>query len=106
MVSGHDPGELDFACLASAPGTLVVFMGLSTLGPISAGLIGRGKPPSTPAAIVSGGTTAGQRVVVAPLVAIADAADGLEPPALVVIGEVVALADRLALHELLGAAAA
>jgi siroheme synthase len=36
----------------------------------------------------------------------ADAAGSLEPPALVVVGDVVALAGRLAAHELLGAAAA
>ena len=53
-----------------------------------------------------GGTTPEQRVVAAPLAAIAEAAGSLDPPALVVVGDVVALAGRLAAHELLGAAAA
>jgi uroporphyrin-III C-methyltransferase len=106
VVSGHDPTELDFACLARTTGTLIVFMGLANLGRIADALIRHGRAPDTPVAVVSGGTTLEQRVVVAPLAAIAEAANDLEPPALVVVGEVVALADRLALDGLLGAAAA
>jgi uroporphyrin-III C-methyltransferase len=94
LVSGH--GELDYACLARAPGTLVVFMGLGRLTALADGLIAHGKAPDTPAAVISGGTLGGQREVVAPLAEIAAAAEGLEPPALVVIGDVVALAERLA----------
>jgi uroporphyrin-III C-methyltransferase len=96
VVSGHDPRDLDFAALARAPGTLVVFMGLASLAAIADGLVAHGKPASTPAAVVSAGTTPEQRVVVAPLGAIADAAASFEPPALVVIGEVVELAGSLA----------
>jgi uroporphyrin-III C-methyltransferase len=106
ILSGHDPADLDFTCLARAPGTLVVFMGLASLEDIADGLLRHGKPADTPAAVVSGGTTPEQRVVVAPLAAIADAAGLLDPPALVVVGDVVALADRLAAHGLVGAAAA
>ena len=106
VVSGHDPRDLDLAALARAPGTLVVFMGLASLAPIADGLLRHGKPPETPVAVVSGGTTAAQRVVVAPLAAIAAAAGSLDPPALVVVGDVVALAGRLAAHGILGAAAA
>ena len=106
VVSGHDPRDLDFAALAGASGTLVVFMGLASLATIADSLLRHGKPADTPAAVVSGGTTPEQRVVVAPLAAIADATGSLEPPALVIVGDVVALAGRLAAHELLGAAAA
>jgi len=49
----------------------------------------------TPAAVVSAGTTPDERVVTAPLGAIARAAEGLPTPALVVIGEVVALRASL-----------
>jgi uroporphyrin-III C-methyltransferase len=106
IVSGHDVAALDLACLARAPGTLVVFMGLSTLAALAEGLIARGKPSSTPAAVVARGTLPGQRTVVAPLGRIADAAGDVEAPALVVIGDVVALAARLAADEPLGVAAA
>jgi uroporphyrin-III C-methyltransferase len=93
IVNGHGP--LDFAALAAATGTLVVFMGLSELACLAAGLIEHGRPRSTPAAVIAGGTLPGQRVVVATLGEIADAADELDPPALVVIGDVVTLRSVL-----------
>lgn len=106
VVSGHDLLELDLAALARTPGTLVVFMGLASLAALADGLIRHGKPADTPTAVVSSGTLPGQQSVVAPLAEIADTAAELEPPALVVIGDVVALAGSLAAHELLAAAAA
>ena len=95
LVSGHCAGEgtpPDYAALARAPGTLVFFMALRTLGAIVEGLVGSGKDPRTPAAVISSGTLPEQRVVLAPLAEIAEAARELEPPALVVVGEVVRLA--------------
>ena len=95
MVSGHCAGEgtpPDYPALARAPGTLVFFMALRTLGAIVEGLVGSGKDPQTPAAVIASGTLPRQRVVLAPLAEIAEAARELEPPALVVVGEVVRLA--------------
>ena len=106
VVSGHDVRALDLEALARAPGTLVIFMGLASLQAIVDGLVRHGKPADIPAAVVANGTTPEQWTVVAPLQEIAEAAASVEPPALVVVGEVVALADRLAPHELLRAAAA
>jgi len=98
VVTGHgcDGGVLDYAALAGAPGTLVFFMALRALATIADGLLAHGKPPSTPAAVIASGTLPEQRAVVAPLADIAEAARGLEPPALVVIGEVVSLGGVLA----------
>ena len=96
VVSGHCAGEgtpPNYAALARAPGTLVFFMALRTLGSIVEGLVRGGKDPQTPAAVISRGTRPEQRVVVAPLEEIAEAARELEPPALVVIGEVVRYAS-------------
>jgi len=93
IVNGHGP--LDFAALAATPGTLVVFMGLGRLDELAAGLIEHGRAASTPAAVISNGTLPAQRTIVAPLAQIADAAGDLEPPALVVVGDVVALAATL-----------
>jgi len=106
VVSGHDPASLDFGALASAPGTLVLFMGLGSLEGVAESLVAHGKAPDTPAAVIASGTLREQRVVVAPLEKVAVAAASLDPPALVVIGEVVALAGTLAADELLRAAAA
>jgi uroporphyrin-III C-methyltransferase len=93
IVNGHGP--LDFAGLAAAPGTLVAFMGLARLGELAAGLVEHGRPGDTPAAVIASGTLPEQRVVVAPLGGIADAAAELEPPALVVVGDVVTVASVL-----------
>ena len=93
IVNGHGP--LDHAALAAAPGTLVAFMGLARLAELAAGLIEHGRAPSTPAAVIASGTLPEQRVVVAPLDRIADAAEDLAPPALVVVGDVVSLRDAL-----------
>ena len=70
-------------------------MGLAALAEIAAGLIATGRDPETPAAVVARGTTDDQRTVTATLAGIADACAELEPPALVVIGEVVALASEI-----------
>jgi uroporphyrin-III C-methyltransferase len=94
IVNGHGP--VDFAALACAPGTLVVFMGLGRLDELASGLIEHGREASTPAAVIASGTLPDQRVVVAPLRRIAEAAEDLEPPALAVIGDVVSLAEVLA----------
>jgi len=106
IVAAHDTRSLDLPALASAPGTLVFFMGLGRLGEIAAGLIAHGKPAETPAAVISSGTLPDQQSVVAPLAEIADAAACVAPPALVVVGEVVTLAGTLAPDELLDLLAA
>jgi len=93
IVNGH--GALDFAALGRAPGTLVVFMGLGRLDELAAGLIEHGRAPSTAAAVVANGTLPDQEVVVAPLGSVAEAAGDLEPPALVVVGDVVGLSGLL-----------
>jgi uroporphyrin-III C-methyltransferase len=94
LVSGHSAsGErLDFAQLAAAPGTLVVFMGLGQLEELTRGLVAAGKDPATPAAVVSRGTYADGRAVRGMLGEIAGLAAGLASPALLVVGAVVARA--------------
>jgi uroporphyrin-III C-methyltransferase len=98
VVSGHSASgeELDYAQLAAAPGTLVVFMGLAHLAEIVAGLLAAGRDEATPAAVVSRGTQRDAATVRGELGEIAALAAGLDSPALLVVGEVVALADALA----------
>jgi uroporphyrin-III C-methyltransferase len=93
--AAHDVEGLDAQALAATPGTLVAFMGLAGLERLAERLIEHGRPASTPAAVVSAGTTDEERVVTAPLGAVARAAEGLPTPALVVVGEVVALRASL-----------
>jgi len=98
IVSGHSASDaqLDYAQLAAVPGTLVVFMGLSHLAELAAGLVAAGRDPSTPAAVISQGTTARQQSVSGALWEIGELAASLASPALLVVGEVVDLAQALA----------
>jgi uroporphyrinogen III methyltransferase/synthase len=96
FVTGHeDPAKpdatLDYGVLARFPGTLVFYMGLHRLESITQRLIAAGKPPHTPAAVVSRATTPLQRTVTASLTELADAARtaGLHAPSLVIVGDCV-----------------
>ena len=91
-----DGAEPDYEHLAAAGGTLVLFMGLGRLPALARGLIAAGLAPDTPAAVVSRGTLPDQTSVTAPLEEIAERAAGLPGPALVVVGDVVVIAGRLA----------
>jgi uroporphyrinogen III methyltransferase / synthase len=104
FVTGHeDPsrGEssIDWGSLAATPGTLVFLMGVRTLERNAARLIEHGMSAATPAAVIAHGTQPAQRTVVAPLGQIAVRAAGLGAPAVVLVGEVASLHDRLAWFE-------
>ena len=99
FVTGHadpesaaGPGQLDWPALAAFPGTLVVYMGVTRLPNLCRALIRLGKPETTPAALVASGTLARQRTVVGTLADLPRkvAESGLGPPALLVVGAVVA----------------
>jgi uroporphyrin-III C-methyltransferase / precorrin-2 dehydrogenase / sirohydrochlorin ferrochelatase len=99
FVTGHRARErkVEWGRLAASVDTIVVLMGLARLRDICLELVAAGKDPETPAAIVADGTLPEQRVVVSHLGALATAAQaaGITSPALVVIGEVVRLRQRL-----------
>jgi uroporphyrin-III C-methyltransferase len=93
--TAHDVDSLDVAALARVPGTLVAFMGGARAERLAQRLIEHGKPASTPTAVISRGTTDAQEVAVAPLGALRGAE---VMPALVVIGDVVAVRAALGLQ--------
>lgn len=95
--SGAAHREPDWQLLAALGQTLVVYMTGRRLGAVSDALCRHGRPAGTPAAVVMGGTTAVQRVVTGNLGNIAGlaAAAGLSSPAILYVGEVVALRERL-----------
>lgn len=107
VVTGHEDdrksfSRVDWARLATAVDTLVILMGLENLPRIARALRQAGRAAETPAAVIERGATTGQRVVVGRLDTIATrvAAAGVRSPAVIVVGDVVALRPRL-----LGAAA-
>jgi uroporphyrinogen III methyltransferase/synthase len=75
--------------------TIVVFMGLQNLPRVVESLLADGVAPGTPAAVVSRGTLPEQEVVVARLHELPQAAAELDGPALVIVGEVVAMRERI-----------
>lgn len=105
FVTGHRQANgklaLDFERLARPEQTVVFYMGLGGLPALVAGLLANGAPTDRPAALVQQGTTRHQRVVTSTLVELPEAAKdaGLQPPTLVIIGDVVTLRKRLAWFE-------
>jgi len=77
--------------------TLVFLMGVRALPVIVARLLERGERPDKPVALVRWGTTVEQQVVTGTLATIVDEVDrsGLKPPALIVVGDVVNLREKL-----------
>jgi uroporphyrin-III C-methyltransferase len=93
--TAHDVEQLDAAVLARIPGTLVAFMGGARAERLAERLIEHGKPALTPTAVISRGTCDDEQVVVAPLGSLRGART---TPALVVIGDVVAVRAALAVR--------
>ncbi|WP_312503273.1 uroporphyrinogen-III C-methyltransferase [Lacrimispora sp.] len=98
VMTGHtlsEEGTLppDFAEFARLSGTLVFLMGLGNLSLIVKGLLNQGKPGLTPAAVIQNGTLPGERTIRGTLTDIEEKvlADGIESPAIIVVGEVASL---------------
>jgi uroporphyrin-III C-methyltransferase/precorrin-2 dehydrogenase/sirohydrochlorin ferrochelatase len=100
FVTGHLKDgsiNLDWDALARPRQTVAVYMGVQGLALVCDKLVAHGLPSETPAAVVEKATLAGQRVVsgtLATLAALA-ASEGIKPPALLIVGEVVRLRDKL-----------
>jgi uroporphyrinogen III methyltransferase / synthase len=100
VVTGHeDPDKsrapVDWARLATAVDTLVILMGQTRLEHIAQQLMANGRAADTPVALISAGTTGAQHVVACRLADAGTLVRDLPSPLLVVVGEVVALRERL-----------
>jgi uroporphyrin-III C-methyltransferase len=102
FVTGHDasglvPDSVDWDALAKGAPVLVIYMALKHLEQITDRLIAGGRRADEPVAIVSKATTVDQRVLETSLGRAAQDAEtsGIEPPALVVVGDVVRLRAAL-----------
>jgi uroporphyrin-III C-methyltransferase len=98
FITGHlrdDAGlELDWSSLADPTCTLVFYMAVANAAEIVASLQRHGRGGDTPAALVHSGTTEAQDWTVAPLRQIPQLVAGFKPPTLLVVGDVVRLAQR------------
>lgn len=100
FVTGHeDPGKaessIDYRALAALGGTLVILMGIERLAENVKALLDAGKGPETPVAIVENGTTAEERVTSGTLGDIVDRARGVKAPAVIIVGDVVRMREKL-----------
>jgi len=102
FLTGHEAGgevthSVDWAGIAKGSPVIVIYMALKHLGVITEQLIAHGRPAREPVAIVSKATLPEQMVIETTLAgAVADAAaSGIEPPSLVVVGQVVRLRGGL-----------
>jgi uroporphyrin-III C-methyltransferase len=99
VVTGHEAckstSSVNWAKLATAVDTLIVLMGLGNLAMIVQKLIDHGRSPQTPVAVIHSGATINQESVVGTLADIVEKCALIETPALIVIGDVVSLADKL-----------
>jgi uroporphyrin-III C-methyltransferase/precorrin-2 dehydrogenase/sirohydrochlorin ferrochelatase len=93
--SGCTSDDHDWEALARVRGTLVFLMAVENLDSIVAGLMSHGRTPDEPAAMVQSGTTPEQRVIRSTLRDIVEnvRAAGITPPAVLVVGDTVALAE-------------
>lgn len=100
LATGHAAGteeDLDWAALAATGQPIAVYMGFRNIGKIAAALLAGGLAPGTPVAVIMSATTPQEQVLESTLAAIAadPPQSDLSAPALVIIGEIVAMRTRL-----------
>ena len=100
FVTGHLKNgtlDLNWDTLVQPRQTLVIYMGVHGLARLCKELVAHGLAPAMPAAIIEKGTTPEQRVIVGTLGTLAELAAGapMRPPALVIVGDVVRLREKL-----------
>jgi len=99
--AGKEWSDQAWKKLATATDTVCILMGMRRIGEIATAMLSGGRAPETPAAVIQWGARPEQRVVVAPLSRIAEVSreQGFKNPAVIVVGEVVALRERLAWYD-------
>ena len=102
VVSGHlPPGHpeslVDWSAIGRLRGTVVVLMGVETAPEIAAALVEHGRAPDTPVAVVVEGSTGRERTLRTTLAELGStmAEEAVRPPAVWVVGDVVALAGAV-----------
>ena len=92
---GHPDSLVEWRAVAQLKGTVVLLMAVENASAIAAALVEGGRPDDTPVAVIMEGTMPEERTVLATLGTLADdlVAEKVKPPAIIVVGEVVAVAN-------------
>jgi uroporphyrin-III C-methyltransferase/precorrin-2 dehydrogenase/sirohydrochlorin ferrochelatase len=94
---GDDRSSVDWEVLAGSSGTLVLLMAVERIGTVVSELLRYGRSPATPVSVIADGTMPTQRTINTTLeqVAVLVTEEGIRPPAIVVVGEVVGVAAEI-----------
>jgi uroporphyrin-III C-methyltransferase / precorrin-2 dehydrogenase / sirohydrochlorin ferrochelatase len=94
---GDDRSTVDWALLGGSTGTLVLLMAVQRIGAVAAELVRHGRSPDTPVSVIADGTMPTQRTISSSLEQVEDMVtrEGIRPPAIVVVGEVVGVAAEI-----------
>ena len=99
---GDERSTVDWERLGSSPGTLVLLMAVQRIGAVVAELLGHGRSPDTPVSVIADGTMPTQRTINSTLEQVEGMVtqQGIRPPAIIVLGDVVGVAAEIT--ELIG----
>jgi uroporphyrin-III C-methyltransferase / precorrin-2 dehydrogenase / sirohydrochlorin ferrochelatase len=94
---GDEGSTVDWALLGGSPGTLVLLMAVQRIGAVSAELLRHGRSPDTPVSVIADGTMPTQRTINSTLDQLEGVVtrEGIRPPAIVVVGDVVRVAAEI-----------
>ena len=91
---GHPESLVEWPAVARLRGTVVLLMAVQNAPAIAAALVEGGRDPKTPVAVIVEGTLPEERTVLSSLATLASdlVTESVEPPAIIVIGDVVGVA--------------
>ena len=94
---GDDRSTVDWALLGGSPGTLVLLMAVQRIGAVATELLRHGRSPDTPVSVIADGTMPTQRTINSTLEQVEGMVtrEGIRPPAIVVVGDVVGIAAEI-----------
>jgi uroporphyrin-III C-methyltransferase/precorrin-2 dehydrogenase/sirohydrochlorin ferrochelatase len=95
---GHERSTVDWGALGASQGTLVLLMAVERIEAIADALIRNGRNPGTSVSVIADGTLPTQRTIISTLENVAGLVlrEGIRPPAVIVVGEVVDVAAQIA----------
>jgi uroporphyrin-III C-methyltransferase / precorrin-2 dehydrogenase / sirohydrochlorin ferrochelatase len=94
---GDERSTVNWELLGGSSGTLVLLMAVERIGAVTAELLRYGRNPDTPVSVIADGTLPTQRTISSTLEKVEDvvAKEGIRPPAVVVVGDVVSVATEI-----------
>jgi uroporphyrin-III C-methyltransferase/precorrin-2 dehydrogenase/sirohydrochlorin ferrochelatase len=94
---GDDRSTVNWELLGSSTGTLVLLMAVERIGAVAGELLRYGRSPRTPVSVIADGTLPTQRTISSTLGKVEGlvAKEGIRPPAIVVVGDVVSIAAEI-----------